>query len=92
MDETGIFQGVGTNGLVVGQSELKSTIKKHPGSQHWTTISEVLSATGEWLNPLVIFKGKETQQQWFPEDMEYLTNWAFAASSKGWTSDEIGLE
>lgn len=70
MDETGIFQGVGTNGLVVGQSELKSTIKKHPGSQHWTTISEVLSATGEWLNPLVIFK----------------------ASSKGWTSDEIGLE
>jgi hypothetical protein len=88
----GIFQGLGSNGLVVGQSERKSTVKKQPGLSHWTSMIEAINALGRFLDPLVILKGKETQQQWFPEDMEYLTNWNFTSSLKGWTSDEIGLE
>lgn len=91
-DETGFFQALGINGLVVGQSELRSTIKAHPSNRHWSTVIEAISATGKCLNPLVVFKGKNVQQQWFPEDMDYLTNWNFTASDKGWTNNAIGLK
>nr|CEG04509.1 unnamed protein product [Fusarium clavum]CEG05771.1 unnamed protein product [Fusarium clavum] len=90
-DETGIFQGLGTNGLVVGQSQLRSMIKKQPFDLNWITIIEAISATGSGLSPLVIFKGKDVQHQWFPEELDYLTNWQFTTSEKGWTNDEIGL-
>jgi 4-hydroxybenzoate polyprenyltransferase len=90
-DETGVFQGLGTNGLVVGQSELRSTIKKQPHNLNWITILEAISATGRCLDPLVVFKGKHVQHQWFPEELDFLTNWKFTSSKKGWTNDEIGL-
>jgi hypothetical protein len=91
-DETGVFQGLGTNGLVVGQSQLRSTIKKQPFDLNWITIIEAISATESCLSPLVILKGKDVQHQWFPEELDYLTNWQFTTSEKGWTNDAIGLE
>ena len=58
MDEAGIMEGMGTNGLVVGSSGRKSVQKKMPGSKAWTSFIECISATGVALPPLVIFKGK----------------------------------
>lgn len=92
MDEAGIFQALGINNLILGQANRKSSIKKKPGLSAWCTIIEAISGTGRFLDPLVIFKGKEGQQQWFPEDMNYLTHWNFTTSPNGWTSDAIGLE
>jgi 4-hydroxybenzoate polyprenyltransferase len=43
------------------------------------------------LDPLVIFKGESIQQQWFPHELNTFQCWKFAASSKGWTDDEIAL-
>ncbi|XP_044715054.1 DDE superfamily endonuclease domain-containing protein [Hirsutella rhossiliensis] len=69
MDEAGIMEGLGENGLVVGSAEKRSVQKKTPGSRVWTSFIECVSAAGTFLPPLVIFKGKSVQQQWFPEDL-----------------------
>ncbi|KYK58878.1 hypothetical protein DCS_00005 [Drechmeria coniospora] len=92
MDETGILEGLGSNGLVLGSSKKKIQLKKRLGSRCWTTIVECVSATGQALMPLVLFKGKDLQHQWFPEKLAYLDQWRFAATDKGWTSDAIALK
>lgn len=32
------------------------------------------------------------QNQWFPSEVDFLADWAFEASEKGWTSDAIALK
>ena len=91
MDETGILEGQGSNGLVLGVSEKAIIIKKQPGSRTWTIIIECISATGIVLKPLVIFKGKSVQQQWFPKEASFLQDWQFTVSENGWTDNEIAL-
>jgi len=92
MDETGILEGQGSNGLVLGASHKRHTMKKQPGSRSWTTIIECIAANGVALDPLVIFKGKSVQQQWFPDEISFLQDWHFWASEKGWTNDSIALK
>lgn len=73
MDETGILEGQGSNGLVLGSAEAWNLRKKQPGSRAWTTLIECVSATGSAVPPLVIYKGKSVQQQWFPLDLRPYT-------------------
>jgi 4-hydroxybenzoate polyprenyltransferase len=61
MDESGIMEGYGANGLVVESSERRSIQKKQPGSCVWTLFIECVLATGKALFSLVIFKGKSVQ-------------------------------
>ena len=63
MDEAGIMEGMGTNGMVVGSSRRKSVQKKTPGSKAWTSFIECISATRVALPLLVILKGKSVQAQ-----------------------------
>ena len=92
MDEAGIMEGLGENGLVVGSAEKRSIQKKTPGSRAWTSFLECISATGISLPPLVIFKGKSVQQQWFPQDLSSFHSWEFTAIDNGWTSDKTAVE
>lgn len=91
MDETGILEGRGLNGLVLGATESKALRKKQPGSRAWTTLIECVNATGSTLPPLVIYKGKTVQQQWFPLDLTPYTNWKFTATENGWTSNQTAI-
>src|ERR1700761_759439 len=92
MDETGLMQGMGANGLVLGMAEKKKTYKKDDGRREWTTIIECISANGRHLHPLVIFKGKDVQQQWFPDEgIEAFKDWKFESSAKGWTDNDIAV-
>ena len=61
MDEAGIIEGQGENGLVVRSAQKRFIQKKQPGSKAWTSFIECISATGKALPPLVIFKGKSVQ-------------------------------
>jgi hypothetical protein len=61
MDEVGMMEGIGMNGLVLGHKEKKSALIKQPGSRSWITILECISAAGKILPPTVIFKGKTLQ-------------------------------
>ena len=92
MDEAGIMEGLGENGLVVGSSEKRSIQKKTPGARAWTSFIECVSATGVSLPPLVIFKGKSVQQQWFPYELDEFKGWQFTATKNGWTSDQTAVE
>jgi hypothetical protein len=31
------------------------------------------------------------QQQWFPNEIEFLASWAFKATEKGWINNEVAL-
>ena len=75
MDEAGIIEGQGENGLVVGSVDRRFIQKKQPGSRAWTLFLECISATGKALTPLVIYKGKTVQQQWFPQDLTSYDGW-----------------
>ena len=92
MDETGLQEGLGYNGIVLGKKSRKRSLIKHPTSRTWTTILECISATGRYLRPLVIFKGKTVQHQWFPTELDRLQDWQFVAQPNGWTSDTIAIE
>ncbi|KAM9874670.1 transposase [Verticillium dahliae] len=91
MDETGILEGRGSNGLVLGSSEAQNLRKKQPGSRAWTSILECINATGSALPPLVIFKGQSVQQQWFPLDLQPYKDWRFTAAENGWTDNDIAI-
>lgn len=92
MDEHGIMEGQGGNGLAVGSAAIRAIHQKQPGSRAWTSILECISATGRAIPPLVIYKGKTIQQQWFPSDLRQFKEWHFAATKKGWTEDSIAVE
>lgn len=92
MDEYGLMEGLGSNGLVVGSSEVRATQKKQPGSRNWTSFVECVSATGQFLPTTVIFKGEYVQQQWFPIEKSEYKDWKFTATEKGWTNTSIAHE
>jgi Tc5 transposase DNA-binding domain/helix-turn-helix, Psq domain len=46
MDESGLLQGQGSNGLVLGSSQKMAIRKKQPGSRAWTSFVECILATG----------------------------------------------
>lgn len=92
MDEAGIMEGIGDNGLVVGSAKKRFIQKKHPGSKAWTSFIEYISATGIALHPLVIFKGKSVQQQWFGTTLKEFKGWEFTSTENGWTTDDTALE
>jgi hypothetical protein len=53
---------------------------------------ESITATGEVLNPGIIFKGKELQEQWFIEQFrQSVPSWHFITSPNGWTNNQIGV-
>lgn len=58
MDEAGIMEGIGDNGLVLGSSRKNWAAQIQSGNRYWTSIIECISATGRHLKPLVIYKGK----------------------------------
>jgi hypothetical protein len=92
MDEAGIMEGLGVNELVVGSSQKHGIQKKQPGSRAWTSFIECISALGVALDPLVIFKGKSVQQQWFSTEIDQFEGWQFTATDNGWTTDATAIE
>ncbi|TVY32850.1 hypothetical protein LSUB1_G008693, partial [Lachnellula subtilissima] len=92
MDEAGIMEGQGSNGLVVGSKTRRFIQRKQPGSKAWTSFIKCISAMGLALPPLVMFKGKTVQQQWFPTSLELYNRWQFTATENGWTSDATARE
>lgn len=65
MDEVGYQIGLRDSPLVIGPSALNEVFTMDLGLREWSTSIEAISATGRALPPLVIFKGKSVQQQWF---------------------------
>ena len=94
-DEGGIMEGQGINGLVIGSSQENSNSVpvKTINARTWTSIVECISALGVALDPLIIFKAKSIQEQWFKKD--FLTkhsNWYVTFLENKWISNEIAFK
>lgn len=92
MDKVCMMEGIELNSLVFGRAEKKSALLKQPGSRSWISILECISAMVRVLKPVVIFKGRSVQQQWFPYNIDFLKDWNFTCSEKGWTTNQIALQ
>ena len=87
MDETGLAMGVCNNSYVFSSIDKHRAYTKTPHTREWVTIVEAVSAVGDHLRPLVLFKGKSVQQAWFTEN---IPDWHYHYSENGWTTDNIG--
>ena len=80
---------------IVPLSQLKDSnipASRIDGSREWVSILGCVCADGSALTPAVIFKGLSgtVGENWLDEAMEEDRYWA-AATEKGWTSNETGL-
>ena len=89
MDEIGISFSVLGDQRVVGSTNTASSIKKTPLERECVTVIEALSPSGRQTKPLIIFKAKHVQQQWFIPDQ--VPDWAYTSSAAAFTTNEIGL-
>jgi hypothetical protein len=90
MDETGTQLGASIATKVLGDARKKSAIVKKPNETEWVSVIECISSAGQTIKPVVIFKGKSVQLQWF--NSSEVPDWEYTTSTNGWTSNEIGLK
>jgi hypothetical protein len=90
MDEVGNALGPCANQTVIGSQDTTYTYVAKPKDREWVTAIECISAAGRSLMPLIIFKGKYVQRQWFiPENTP---QWTYTSSPNAFTSNDIGLQ
>lgn len=65
MDEVGIKEGKSKDGKVVGTVLTKAGPRKTSEATKQVSIIKAISAIGQRLTPVVIYKGKTIQGQWF---------------------------
>jgi hypothetical protein len=68
MDETGLAIGLCANGYVVSGQGKRRVYVKTPQNREWVSILEAVSAGGQSIRPLVVFKGANLQSSWFATD------------------------
>jgi hypothetical protein len=81
MDETGIALGVCHNQYVIGKASTNSSYVKSPENREWVSIIETISATGNLIRPVVLFKGLALQSTWF--EAQDCPDWLYGATTNG---------
>jgi DDE superfamily endonuclease/Tc5 transposase DNA-binding domain len=90
MDESGLAIGCYTHQKVIGSSSSSRIYKKAPQNREWVSIVETVSAAGQYIRCLIIFKGKNIQSSWFRHNQ--VPDWQYTCSENGWTSNNIGIQ
>ena len=68
MDKHGIALEVCANSMVLASSGKNRTYVISPQSREWVSIIEKISASGQSIRTLIIFKGSNPQSTWFPDN------------------------
>lgn len=86
-----IGSSIGTaNGAhIVIDSSVTTAYEAQPGRQEWVTTIECISATGEKIPPMIIFKGTNLLTTWSPQPLP--PGWMFSCNESGWTSNYHGM-
>ena len=95
MDETGyaVGGGLSTRSRVIVPAHLKVIFKVGADNREWVSVIEGISATGKWLKPYFIFKGKNTLRRFAPVmNKLYPMGWHYGFSDNGWTDGKHALE
>ncbi|EIW69778.1 hypothetical protein TREMEDRAFT_30156 [Tremella mesenterica DSM 1558] len=94
MDETGYNIGTTLSSQVMtvaeGDKSVKAkVVKAQKGRQEWVTAIKCVSAVGQALPPIIIFKGKaEFNLRMRPQDRD-IEGWQWTTSLKGWSSNAL---
>ena len=89
MDESGFTVGESQSTRVIVPISYNQKHKVALGKQEWVTDVECISAAGESIAPLLVFKGKDVNSGWIPDQTP--NTWHFGTSENGWTSNHFGL-
>jgi DDE superfamily endonuclease len=81
--------GTANGGHVVVDDSVSTAYEAQPGRQEWVTAIECISATGEKIPPLIIFKGTNLLTTWLPQPLP--PGWMFSCNESGWTSNYHGM-
>jgi hypothetical protein len=90
MDESGFGIGDEQATRVLIYLDKPTKHKVIGGKQEWVTDIECISAAGEALPPLLIFKGDNVNARWIDEQTPQ--DWHIATSKNGWTSNNLGIQ
>ena len=90
MDESGFSIGTIKAGRVIIDSKAPNQFQAQPGRQEWVTVVECICADGTSIPPYVIFKGKDLNIKWIPDNIPQ--GWRITASTNGWTSNDHGQD
>jgi hypothetical protein len=75
---------------VAVDNSVSTAYEAQPGRQEWLTVIECISAVGEKIPPLVIFKGENLSTTWLPQPLP--AGWMWSCSKRGWTSNYHGIK
>lgn len=89
MDESGFGVGESQTTRVLIPAKSNHKHKSVTGKQEWVTDIECINAAGGSLTPMIIFKAKNLNSGWLPPETP--SDWHFAVSENGWTSNDLGL-
>jgi hypothetical protein len=81
--------GTANGTQVIVDSSVSTAYEAQPGRQEWVTAIECISATGEKIPPLIIFKGSNLLTTWLPQPLP--SRWMFSCNESGWTSNYYGI-
>jgi hypothetical protein len=90
MDESGYSIGVVEASKVIINKTIREQYQAQPGRQEWVTSVECICADGTAVPPLIIFRAENLSTQWVPANLH--DNWRLSCNSKGWTSNQHGVE
>ena len=91
VDEKGFMMGLTMKVKVICKREKKNTRKNQIGKREMITLIETISAEGNVLPPIIIYKG-QAHYQGRTALVKAGDTAFFAISDKGWTSRSIGLD
>src|SRR3954452_10982095 len=89
MDEINTALGVCLNQTVIGSQDTNTTLISRPNDREWCTVIECILPEGRNTTPLLIFKAKHVQQQWFISNDT--PDWVYISSKAAFTTNKIGL-
>src|SRR5579859_1150818 len=90
MDESGFSIGTMETSRVIINAKVRRRLQAQPGRQEWVTSIECICASGEAIDPFIIFRGENTSAHWISDNTP--DSWRVACNSKGWTSNTHGLD
>ena len=86
-------------GPVVVERGDKDKIKKEKAfkgtgpRQEWVTSLKCVSAAGQAIPPLVVFKGAAFNSRYLPSSvLDLVKGWRWTTSNTGWSNDTLALE
>ena len=90
MDESGFAIGEIEASKCIIDTCIRQRLQAKPGQQEWITTIECICVDRTSIPPLVIFKAENLKYQWIPASVA--DDWRFSYNTKGWTSNEHGLQ